>query len=251
MDSDAPQSPFTPDFALAAEPEQPRLGIVHFLVWTACAAVYLGLMRFVSSLHTLGGQVPVSTALYALPMGASLGGLLLWVARRARGLRFPRHPGEYLLVVIGLQVFVHLALGIPFWIAALCGDSGPGSATYHLILLGSGVAAALFFAWAAVRVNIRRWRWFFLVGVAGVLLPAGVFVTVRVSPYLAMFVLSGATRYSARLAIDLWLLGIVIKDHVEGRRYPWTHWLGVAVRWAFTLAGFASYLLITVGAARP
>jgi hypothetical protein len=101
--------PATADDA-SAKVSCPRLGLIHLLMWTACVAVWLGLQRVVGQLfwnsaHPFGDSILkiADTVLTSLGNGAALGGLLLWVARRRRGLPFPKHPGEYLLVVLGLS----------------------------------------------------------------------------------------------------------------------------------------------------
>ena len=39
------------------------------------------------------------------------------------------------------------------------------------------------------------------------------------------------------LAISFILMVVVIQDHLEGKRYPWSHWMGVALRlWLYAVA---------------
>ncbi len=90
-------------------PQEPRLSIMHLLVWTACVAVYFSFIRtraqYVQAQYTSGpGVFPV---LYGLGFGTALAGLVLLASRRLRGFPLAKHPGEYLLLSAGASlVFV-------------------------------------------------------------------------------------------------------------------------------------------------
>ena len=110
MTSDGPpQSPFPPGyvpagfpwgepkspFAAGYDPDrwaEPRLGILHLLGATTCVAVYLGLAQTAQLITAdladrADGNVVYegSAVLHGLGSGIALGGLLLWMARRRRG----------------------------------------------------------------------------------------------------------------------------------------------------------------------
>jgi hypothetical protein len=245
MDADSPQSPFPSDFQPLGpvpyvpppeEPEQPRLGIIHLMVWTACVAVHLSIMR---SLWPADGSTEpalIPWMLSSVGGGAALGGLLLWAARRIRGERFPRHPGEYLLIVEGLCMAFFLAIWTPIWIFLLRIEdyfyfyfTVPEVAISGLYLVQTTI-----FLWAAVKVRVRRWRWFFLAWSGTTLLSM---------PLLCCGVLQiGGSQQVAHLVIGGWLVAVVLKDHFQGLRFPWTHWLGVAIRFWLTAASLGWFL---------
>lgn len=233
MDPDVPQSPLAPDcppqssaqpIDPSGEPEQPRLGILHLLVWPACVAVYLGILGLVFPTDA-SGRMPVHWVLNAIGSGAALGGLLLWVARRLRGWRFPRYPGEYLLAALGLCA---LLFGLWYPLSGMLVRRGanvfPSNAVniaLTVVLLGR-VAV---FVWAGVRVKVRRWRWLLLAIAVESALPAAM---LWVGP-LAYFRPLWLGYEVAQAAIVVWLVALSGTDHLRGFRYPWTHWLGVAV----------------------
>ncbi len=95
--------------------EPPRLGISHLMVLTACVAVYLGIARGLFGRYaqpdweqSLGTFQAILWGLHGIGAGAGLAGLILFVARRRRGWPFPVHPGEYLLVMIGVSTLLGL-----------------------------------------------------------------------------------------------------------------------------------------------
>ncbi|NQT15672.1 MAG: hypothetical protein HQ582_23145, partial [Planctomycetes bacterium] len=95
--SDSAQKPS----AKPPEREPPRLGIVHFLVWTACVALYLGLTQMISDMVLASAADPnlapgttrdvLAGTFHGIGSGAALAGLLLFASRPSRGFRFPQH----------------------------------------------------------------------------------------------------------------------------------------------------------------
>ena len=130
-----PRSPFAPDYHLS-EPADPRLGIVHLLVATACVAIYLGLEQ------------------------TARGGLLLWVARRLRGMPFPRHPGEYMLVVEGILCLLFLGLGILWPLLNVMSERGLIYPWWSVVVFLYVIGALVWFV-AGRWIGIRAWRRFF------------------------------------------------------------------------------------------
>lgn len=88
MDSDPitppPSEPSPPGSPFACEPEQPRLGIIHLMVWTAFAAVYFSLISTVRRAFD-SPEDAVDIAIwvaYGVGASAALAGLPLAAVRR-------------------------------------------------------------------------------------------------------------------------------------------------------------------------
>jgi hypothetical protein len=254
--ADPPEAPSEPTPA-PEQPETPRLGILHLMVLTACVAVSMGIMRVsirVSALlaeeagSTLGLRPFLATAgtLYGIGGGGALAGLLLFFARRLRRMRFPIHPGEYLLVLSAVSVSLEELAFLPLYWTPEGFDLSGGTRWWLFTVLGRGafVVRAVVFIWAVVNVRIRRWRVFFLsipiCYVAGLAL-AWLMVRI-VQPSLMIYMI----RTLASAGASVFLLGVVLKDHFARQRYPWSHWLGVALRLWSDACGVITLLWWTI-----
>jgi len=86
-------------------PPQPRMGIIHIMLWTAGTAVILTLYRNAAVLSDSefeqGVFRQVTTLIWSMIAGIGLCGVFVWVMRRRAGLAFPVHPGHWVLVVGG------------------------------------------------------------------------------------------------------------------------------------------------------
>ena len=237
-----PRSPFAPGHQPSGHPD-PRLGIVHLLVGTACVAIYLGLEQTARGLPVdvvnLSERTIVLEAfrlLYALGAGIALGGLLLWVARRLRGMPFPRHPGDYMLVVEGILCLLFLGLGLLWPLLNVMSEHGLIYPWWSGIVFLYVINALVWFA-AARWIGIRAWRRFFFLCAGARLLACcldcgGLFRFAAGHP--ALYVLICAV-----------LVVIVVREHRRGLRYPWTHWLGVGIRIWFVLLNLVWFVLAT------
>jgi len=241
MDTETPQSPFATEspFPPGYRPQVPRLGIIHFLVWTACVAVYLGTTRDLWLRESMPLALQVHWAARSFAAGAALGGVLLWISRRLRGIAFPACPGEYLLLAMGLTTALYLGFLVLPLIRMLVGVQDPAwnEAFWRIVpLVANGVYIVLL-AWAAVRVKTPRWRLLFI----GWALSAFPYLFLPFIPYFLTRMCQFAT-----LAVDGCLVVVVLIDVARGIRYPWTHWLGVAVRlWSgFTLAALMVWQIV-------
>ncbi len=241
---DAPDSP-EPTAPTSNRPERPPLGILHLMVLTACVAV-------VSGINTSGvvpnrrekldadtGRLGVAVgAVYSIGGGAALAGLLL-LTRRRRGLAFPEHPGEYLLVFTGVGSVLDMvvrAVFLQFFEPSMSG-------VYSLLSLAAlGIIGVVFF-WALACVDNPRWRFLLLA------IPAAKGVTAfPVAFLLARWYRPGTmwrvTGVLPHLLVAAALMVVVLLDHFQGKRYPWTHWFGVATRLWLEAAAVMAFLWI-------
>lgn len=251
MDSEQPpQSPFAPGFegvssAQAQTPPtpdpyqdgEPRLGILHLLVWTACVAFLLGINQSFPSSFSPGdraSRVAMGVGLQSLGNGAALAGLLLWGWRRHGGRAFPRYPGEYFLVIFGIII----ALSIPTTVIEcfLAASINSGEGWSAITIMGGwscayGLIAAIAYLVAATRVKARRWRIVFLLCLGiGVLRWSGILFVLfhSVVAWCALGFIADAVVGTA-----LWL------DWRDRLQYPWPHWLGIAISFWGTIGQLA------------
>ncbi len=240
--ADEPGSPFAAGYEPSQYPE-PRLGILHLIGATTCVAIHLGLTRtaelLVAHLAT-GEKSPVFQAsglMHSIGCGLAMGGLLLWLARRLRAAPFPRHPGEYLLLVQGIMAVLGLGVHFSFSLIELLSEGDGLYAFWGGIFFAYYLTGAMIYLMAARRVGVRRWRrFFFLCAGTGVL--AGLLACI-------VWYRFGAAHQALYVLVSVVLVVIVIRDHREGFRYPWTHWLGVGVRMWFTLLSVAWFVLMS------
>ncbi len=239
-DDTADQNP-EPSTESSQPAESPRLGILHLMVLTACVAGYLGTIRGLQGL--IGSDYPpvfqafeatVGT-LDGIAAGATLAGLILLAARRFRGMPFPVHPGEFLIVMLGIAVVMNLLRYAPY-IWYVRGGVELLNDRYMWVAWGIGIGTFVlnvaWWIWAFVRLKARRWRRFLLLipacHVVGVILSYVAAMTRPMAPILA--------RPVAPVLISLALAIVAVRDHAEGHRYPWTHWFGVVIYYWRTVA---------------
>ncbi len=102
----------------AAIVEQPRLGIIHLMLWTAGTAIVLTIDRIAQDLvpeesSPLDSIRPWMSAAWAVVIGPAIATWAVLIRRRLRGIRFPTQPGEWLLLVSGASyVFSQLCTTI-------------------------------------------------------------------------------------------------------------------------------------------
>lgn len=212
-----------PQHAIRSEkpPAEPRLSIVHLMVATVCIAFYAGLMRVSINRPRESGsanQVMIA-AMDSVGEGLALAGLLLVLARRRRGLPFPRHPGEYLVVVMGAQGVLALLWGAIFLLGDAL-DRQPWAMIQAFYLVRT-VTLAPVYIYSIAAVKVRRWRVFFACGLVVLVLRIGVGYEVFFPPTVSQFL---------PFAPDAVLVIVVTMDLAQRRTYPWTHWLGVVTK---------------------
>jgi hypothetical protein len=190
-------------------PPRPRLRIAHLLVWTACTALYLGVLRGTilpvtkePNVADLANSVPVAVlmVLASVGSGASLAGLALWIACRRGGMSFPEFPGEYLIAMRGVSTGIQMAA-----LAWSTTGSHPLPPIPSLMILYSVEFLGPYCA--------------IMQGVTG---PWLKHLVLRLFIWFLCMPL-GPTICLVALLSSLW------HDFRCGRRYPWTHWLGVGL----------------------
>lgn len=218
---------------LALPKSHERLGLSHLFLWTLLVGGYLGLVRAFAAARPFFASPtkwPYSfvTIAVAIGAGAALIGVVLFVARRARGIDFPIHPGEYLLLAWGVRsVFSLVAQG------AIVLTSSPETAfpsvdeSRALNAAGSLIMALVLMA--PFRGSKWHWRIFFACMAAICVLNC----------FETNFSRTSFERWYRflRYAPSVALLGVVASDLSRRRRFPWTHWLGVATQLWISASG--------------
>ncbi|MFV2068693.1 MAG: hypothetical protein ACC645_17110 [Pirellulales bacterium] len=206
----------------------PRLSILNLMVGTACIGLYLRLSRsaWVGPTFEIQGGDAALWAVWGIGSGAALGGLVLLMARRRKGLPFPVHPGEIIFVLLGFESSIEV---FSYGLTAIY-ELATGNARSYFFQSGlpciQSLMMAGLFAGAAFRTTSRRWRiMFFCTG--------GSYVA-----YFFLICLGPLVYFTVPLIADVVLLAVVTMDHWDGQRYPWTHWMGVILDlWSIPMIG--------------
>jgi hypothetical protein len=251
MDPDVPSSsPFALPFGspFRPEPEQPRLGIIHLLGWTACVAVCFSVTR-ASYPQDAAKERLVFLAFQLcrdVGRGTALAGLVLCVARRLRGLRFPSQPGETLLVLFGIAQGMWLVAVLVAVLLTLAMPNEMKDPSVRLLMLfqtskslGILLLGVLYLI-ATIRTRIPRWRLVFLalivqfplaiiISCAGIPLdlPAGGLIFAQNAPLLLVAAV---------------MITVVGKDLLERVVYRWTHWVGVATAFWYGMVNVTEHV---------
>jgi len=220
------------DTPFGPELEQPRLGIIHLMGWTACVAFQFAMVRAFS----LPGTTPRFEPSVVVWIGAeigratALGGLVLLAVRRYRGLRFSGQPGEAFLVLLGVGVALGIVQRFAHFVV-IRSPAGPVLVMQMFGLLGILLLAVMYMR-AAIKTRIPRWRGFFVAAIA-------VYPLTYALMYLAMAAgapgsnlgrsLTPLLIQSPELILGALLVYIAIRDARQDRSYRWTHWLGIGV----------------------
>lgn len=216
-------------------PRQPRLQIIHLLLWTAGTAVVLGAWR--GPANELPAELDLIRVLSMIQfftvaplLGAGVASLGVWAYRASRGIPFPFHPGHWVLVTLGLETLLRAGASM-VWRGLFGGflfDSGEirfvvWALTWSSIsLIGVGL-----FLTAAVRVRAGlSWK-VFLGGQAAHASAISLRWAVTALlptwwPPLASF----AEGVVACVCIVL-LFVAAVGDRRQRTHRDWMHWLGV------------------------
>jgi len=220
-----------------------RLGILHLILGTACAASYL------SALLTAGQAAPGTTpssmfesaapvlfksisVVYGLGWGLAFGSLLLLAARRLRGRASPEHPAEYLLVVLG--IFSLLTLGMNWLFSARAALTDVVSvAWWHWSMVAFHLIGSVIWIRTALLTVASPWRWLFLSHAAKHILA------------VCLAGIADSCYYALHGVTAVILVGIVAREQLQAVRYPWEHWLGVTLCLLLSLGNLGWFLFPT------
>jgi hypothetical protein len=226
----------------AAPESRPRLSILHLLVWTALVAVAMGVDTFATRLYspadpvaarewmqrTVAPDQMVARSVRAMLTGAGLGGLLMYFARRRRGIPFPVEPGEWLLVVLGVDGFAQLCS-----VAARPLISGSSSylGVYFALLIVESLVPVVGYLLPVWFGKLRGpWRRFFR---AAVIL-AGIWLMMMIAFALTQLGFAywavGGLRwiYLAMLILCAVFFGVAaLNDFRKPAQRGWVHWAGI------------------------
>lgn len=87
----------------------PRFGLSHLFLWMTCCAIYLAAVGEMSEQEP--GAIGLAIVSFtAVGYGAALSGLLIFLSRRIRRVRWPIEPGEWLVLALGAQLSAELAM---------------------------------------------------------------------------------------------------------------------------------------------
>ncbi len=233
--------------------DRPRLGIIHLLVWTACTGVLLGWTRLLQSVDALPAPEGATHVVYAVMRsignGASWTALLVWIARRRRGIPFPVHPGERYLVALGITTTLEASMGLFTVLSFLWDDTiGPWRLTQLMTYAVGNLAAAIVWLQARRSVRSRPWRFVFLLVSISYAIWALPFCCFSFGLFYAPPLIYSSALYGPLLLVAAMLLGIAAGDLRKGRRHPWTHWAGVFTGLWFGLANLLACVALMLEA---
>jgi hypothetical protein len=209
------------------------VGILHLMAWTACVAVATGVIRLTATKDSLGAYEGLFLLTVGLTSGTGLAGLATLIARRRRGYPFPVHSGEYLWVVHGLSFLIGQAT-ILVVMAILLANLEPGDMTpvrRGVIYFSYGAPSCvsrLAMLWPAIRLSTegRSWATFFWI------------------TFASTFAGSCTCTYVVALASPIALAVFVLLDRSRKVRYPWTHWVGIALELLNLVNAFAAVAVL-------
>lgn len=200
----------------------PKFGIGHLLLWTACCAAYLAIVRAIA-VDEPGFVGFLILLLLAMIEGASWAGLAIFISRRFRGVRWPIEPGEWLLAIFGARLLVEAAL-----------KSVLSETFDHDVLILMGATSCLLIVPAFSRHLAVMWRICFCLMAVVYALP--VFSTCLAiwlrDPIPNMFVLRANILLEVvqRPILSLAVLAIfAIYDLRSRSRHGWLHFVGLGV----------------------
>jgi hypothetical protein len=194
----------------------PRPGIGHLMLWVACCALFMGLVR--PGVQAPPGAVGLAV-LAAVGLSASLGwaGLAI-VATRCLRTRWPIQPGEWLLAALGVR------LGLEALAVLL--------EAHRFVHSPQLVVESLVCCFLVLPLFGKLPRTWIIVFIVMILITAVPLVTAVLAlvgwfDLPPAFVQTGmaGTQSPVTLLVVLLAMGI---DHRQGNQYGWLHWLGLA-----------------------
>jgi hypothetical protein len=219
MDDEHPyleeSSPESAKTQAVAEQSSPRLSVQHLLVWVGLIAVCFAIERRVwerpNEIPSFNAWQFQSSVIHA----AGIGALILWWRRYSQDIAFPTEPGEWMLVVIGIEYVLSPMIN---HIAAVNFEGDPRSEL---------LASSLLYT-TPMLLPIFRSRDHLLI----------IFYVVQIALYLgkcAFLLLVGIENPLYIQMYWIWLLTalallawIIWQDSCHERQRSWLHWLGMA-----------------------
>jgi hypothetical protein len=227
-------------------PPAPRLGIIHILLWMAGSAVLLLFMRRMderfADLLPEGWQTfqRVMHLVQSMIFGAALTGFPLFYFYWRRRSPYPRHPGHWLLLLLGTGLLLHWVL---FETTPVNPQHDYESYKYWAVFrhsLSTAVESLLLVTASVFLIRSRSIIWS-LVLLGTVLLSALEWLAVLIEYDFVPGIRRLASPYSSGLPYPLFLyvyratitlpqLGVMaacLVDVFTRTRRDWAHWMGV------------------------
>lgn len=208
---------------------RPRLGIIHLLLWMACVAVYFAFRNTYAGLYggsQRGPAVDTFRVIYGIGAGTAMAGAVLFAASRLRGIAFPIHPGEFLWVLYGLAEVLHwMYQGLLLCLEIMGAISYGPTGRIILGILRPELLWPVMCCWPVLCLKDRWWRaWFALSLVTGIVAAYFLVAYFLRLPYVHPHVGLGLVTVMGGVFIVA-----VVRDRLRHQKYPWTHWVGIAV----------------------
>lgn len=208
----------------------PPLGIIHLLGWTGLVAFVLAVQRLLPVANVMWIPVlgPCLRLGNATVIGAALGSLCIAARRRGAGIAFPTQPGEWILIVLGLEYLVNVVAvrTIIHLISPLQSDEA-----VWLPTLVQGVLPLPLWLWPLVRLRHSPYWWYFAVGLAAQILLLGTFVAFRSSSPLGdlskvvALMYERLSNYGPPMALGY----AILRDFRSTWKRGWLHVVGVVM----------------------
>ena len=226
------ESPFGPSL-------QPRLGIIHIMLWTLGSAMILAVYRALVDFANMPEQARVQWYVlqigYSTVYGAALASVFLFAYRRlAKGAAFPVLPGHWLLLAQGIVFTVSFAGHVAASVIRNRFDS-LSPAIYGLGQWSAHSVAVVVVLVAIIRLNdFAYWRVYFWASLVHQAIRSSVcLVGVLPGTWYFVFLLQRWIYAIGATVLVIWLLIVVARDWRRAVRRDWLHWTGVIV----TLSG--------------
>jgi len=213
-------------------PDQPRLGIIHIMLWTAGSAVILAVYRALAAWDELPGQqqvfLQVRQILFSMSYGAAVGGLGVFLVRKLRGVPYPLYPGHWILLNAGILTVLSFAA----WAVIATQIDDEDFRAQHLawnVWAGadSVIGAAVYFYPTWRLREGTRWTLYFSAQIVISLVYVEIVLAEQV--FDPWYTLRWDLAPVFATATAILLLVAVLLDWRSQLRRDWLHWTGVTV----------------------
>lgn len=220
----------------------PPLSIRHLLLWIASSTVLLTANLAMNRILEERLEVSLTEQTFfgsvrAITDGPAVAGLLVWLARKRRGVRFPVQPGEWLLVLDGISALLML-LTMTAWCQL------PQEHANQILLLPAGLMAGGYLIAALWPPLPKWWRFALLANSSlwGVELAQHFLISnfFQIIPD-SLYDLIGPLYFLASMASVIVLIVCIIIDQRRHIQRGWLHWTGVATCMASLLLAISQH----------